>query len=228
MPFNVEVILPCFKRPEYTYACIEALEKAQDYDNVLFHLVDDCSEDGTDEILNQANLNKIVTINKENIGLRNILLNFLSTVKPDTKYIAKVDNDVLMPVNWLNNLMKIMSANKVGILSPNVYPSNAADRLGEPDIENKGYMVANHVGGLWFMRRDLITDVDFERYENVRGINGAFEILNQIILDKDPEIGWVPSITADDIGHWSGTHPLCLKTDEHRDYYAYVNRKVSW
>lgn len=228
MPFNVEVILPCFKRPEYTHACIEALEKAQDYNNVLFHLIDDCSEDGTDEILRQSNLEKKVIINEQNIGLRNNIINFLASVDPETKYIAKIDNDVLMPKDWLNKLIKIMSSNNVDILSPNVFPSNAADKLGEPDKENKGYMVAHHVGGLWFMRKSIINGVSFERYDKIRGINGAFEVLNQIILDKEPTLGWVPSVVADDIGHWSGTHPLCLKTDEHRDYYAFINRRVSW
>lgn len=228
MPFDVEVILPCFKRPEYTYTCIEALEQAQKYDNVFFHLWDDCSEDGTDEILNQANLEKRVVVNKKNAGLRNILISFLSLTSHNTKYIAKIDNDVLMPKNWLNDIISIMEKSDVDILSPNVSPSNAAESLGEPDVEGKGYMRANHVGGLWVMKRSLINGMDFEKYENVRGINGAFEILNQIILEKEPKVGWVHNVVAQDIGHWSGTHPLCIKSEDHRNYYAYVNRKVSW
>lgn len=228
MPYDVEVILPCFKRPEYTYACIEALEQAQKYENVLFHLYDDCSEDGTDEILNQADLNKVVTVNCKNFGLRNILIDFIGKVHPNTKYIAKVDNDVMMPKDWLNNLMAIINSHDVNILSPNVSPSNAAEHLGEPDLDNKGFMYSHHVGGLWFMQRNMLDGMSFERYDAVKGINGAFEILNQIILEKEPKVGWVPSVVAQDIGHWSGTHPLCIKSEEHRDYYAYVNRKVSW
>lgn len=228
MPFDVEVIVPCFKRPEYAYACIEALEQAQKYENVKFHLYDDFSDDGTDEILSQADLDKNVTINAKNFGLRNILIDFIGKVEPTTRYIAKVDNDVMMPKNWLNDLMAIMERNDVDILSPNVCPSNAAEHLGEPDLDNKGFMYSHHVGGLWFMKRRLLDDMTFERYDAVNGINGAFEILNQIILEKEPKVGWVPSVVAQDIGHWSGTHPLCIKSEEHRDYYAYVKRKVSW
>lgn len=228
MPFEVEVIVPCFKRPEYTFNCIKALEEAQTYDNVLFNLWDDGSDDETSKILENSTLNKRVVIAKQNMGLRNILIEFLSLVSNQTKYIAKVDNDVMMPENWLRDLLALMKSNPVDILSPNVFPSNAAEKLGEPDLEGKGYMTSHHVGGLWFMKREIIDGLSFEVYPRVKGINGAFEILNQIILDKDPTIGWAYNIVAQDIGHWSGIHPLCIKSDEHRDYYAYINRKVSW
>lgn len=228
MPFEVEVIVPCFKRPEYTYACIEGLESAQKYNDVIFHLYDDNSEDGTDEILNQSDLNKIVIVNKKNEGLRNIIIDFMKNVSPDTKYIAKVDNDVVMPEGWLNSMIEIMEKNDVDILSPNVYPSNAAEKLGEKDVDGKGYMEASHVGGLWFMKRSMIDGMDFERYDNLRGINGGFEILKQIIMEKEPKIGWVNSVVAQDIGHWSGNHPMCIKSEDHRSYYAFINRKVSW
>jgi hypothetical protein len=89
-------------------------------------------------------------------------------------------------------------------------------------------MRSSHVGGLWFMRRKLVEDITFERYEASLGIRGAFEVLNQIIMDKEPVIGWVPSVVVQDIGHWSGTHPLCLKSEEHRDYYANIGRRISW
>jgi len=83
------------------------------------------------------------------VGLRNILIDFVGKVHPDTKYIDKVDNDVMMPKDWLNNFIAIISRHDVNILSPNVSPSNAAEHLGEPDLDNKGFMYSHHVGGLW-------------------------------------------------------------------------------
>jgi len=223
MPFKVEVLLPAYRRPEYTTLCIKALEEAQTYDNVLFHLWDDGSADGTEEILRQSSLNKRVVVNPENMGLRNVLINFIEMASAD--YICVVGNDWLMPKNWLNDMLYVMENSDADILSPNVLPSNAAFKYGRD--EGKLYRPSEIVGGLWFMKRSMVDGMDFTRYR-INGIKGAFEILNQIILDKDPKIGWVPNVTVEDIGHWSGTHEKHIKSDAHREYSANIGRRVSW
>ena len=227
MPFNVEILVPCYKRPEYTAMCIKALESAQEYKDCFFHLWDDGSNDGTDEILRSAKLNKRVVVNEKNRGLRNILINFLELTSKSSKFITVVGNDCLMPKNWLNDMLKVFENSDADILSPDVAPSHAALKLGRPD-DGRGYMPSDYVGGLWFMKRSLIDGMKFERYENLKGIKGAFEILNQIIMEKEPKIGWVPSIVVEDVGHWSGEHPLCIKSAEHKDYYQTVGRRTSW
>lgn len=229
MRFKTEVLVPCYKRPEYTHQCILALQDSQGYENVLFHLWDDGSKDGTKEILEASILNKRVVVNEENMGLRNILINFIELSNSDTEYICVVGNDCLMPPNWMAMMLAVFEKNpEVDILSPDVFPSHAAHRLGKPDVEERGYMPSKYVGGLWFMKRALVDGVSYERYKNVSGIHGAFEILNQIILEKEPRIGWVPTVIVQDIGHWSGTHPNCIHSEAHRDYYAEIRRKISW
>ena len=228
MSFKVECLVPCYKRPEYTHQCIKALEEST-YNNALFHLWDDGSNDGTKEILRQSSLNKRVVMNFENRGLRNVLINFIELTQRTTEFICVVGNDCLMPKNWMNDILAVFEKNpEVDILSPDVFPSHAALRMGEPDTEGKGYMRSSHVGGLWFMRRKLVDGMSFERYDASLGIRGAFEILNQIILEKEPKIGWVPSVVVQDIGHWSGSHPLAIKTDEYKQYYAEIGRRVSF
>ena len=44
---SIDVLVPCYKRPEYTKMCLEALEKNTKYHNVTFYLVDDGSQDDT-------------------------------------------------------------------------------------------------------------------------------------------------------------------------------------
>jgi glycosyltransferase involved in cell wall biosynthesis len=223
MPFKVEVLCPCYKRPEYTRLCMKALEEAQTYDNVLFHLWDDGSCDSTEEILRQSSLNKRVVVNPENMGLRNVLINFIEMASAE--YICVVGNDCLMPKNWMNDMLHVMENSDADILSPNVLPSNAAFKYGRD--EGLLYRPSEIVGGLWFMKRSMAEGMDFTRYR-INGIKGAFEILNQIILDKDPKIGWVPNVTVEDIGHWSGTHEKHIKSDAHREYSANIGRRVSW
>src|SRR5690348_13129305 len=89
---NAIVVVPCFKRPEYTLKCVKALESAQSYKDVLFYLVDDGSCDGTKEILESAQLHKRVVVNESSSGLRNVLLDFFNEAKK-FQYMVKIDND---------------------------------------------------------------------------------------------------------------------------------------
>lgn len=229
--YKVAVIVPCYKRPEYTKKCIASLEQTN-YPEVKFYLYDDGSLDSTEKILAESNLpNKVLFVNKENVGLRNIVIDFMKQAQESLKeydFIAKVDNDCVVPENWLVNILSVFEKNPdVDILSPNVYPSNAAFKLGKDDKENKGYREARTVGGLWVMKRKLIDGLNFESI-NTNGIVGAYNILDQIILETDPKIGWVDKVTVQDLGHWSGNHPENIKSIEHETYYREVGRKIAW
>jgi len=205
--------------------CIKELEKAQSYPDTIFHLWDDCSQDETSSILNESTLPKVVHVNEVNMGLRDILISFIKQSKSD--FLSVVGNDCLMPPNWLKDILTAFETTKADILSPNVFPSNAAFTHGREDKDNLGYRPSRIVGGLWTMRRSMVEGVHFEDYK-VSGITGAFNILSQIITEKEPKIGWLPNITVQDMGYWGGNHPLHIKSDEHREYSAAVNRKVSW
>jgi len=223
--------VPCYKRPEYTAKCIKALEIAQRYRNVLFVLWDDGSNDGTTKILEEAKLEKkLVCSSKTNEGLRNILINFIVDPCRVEGYgidiMGVMGNDCAVPKNWLNDILDIFQKTDVQILSPNVFPSGAAYKYGQAD-SGLGYMPSKIVGGLWFMYTLLAMNTNFERH-NVKGITGAFNILKQIVIEKDPKIGWAPDIVVQDMGHWSGAHPEHIKDKEHFKYYQEVGRKVSW
>jgi glycosyltransferase involved in cell wall biosynthesis len=210
---------------------MDALEKVHVTPHTRFWLWDDFSEDGTLEILNKANLqNKIVISNKHNMGLRNILINFFSDFRiknSNVDFIAKMDNDCVAPENWLFDILEIFEKSDPDILSPNVIPSNAAYKLGEDDTEGKGYRRASTVGGLWVMKAGMIDDINFEQHD-ILGIKGAYNLLYQIMINKDPVVGWVPSVEVQDIGHYSGMHPLHIKSEEHAEYSREVGRGTAW
>lgn len=219
------VLVPCYKRPEYTQLCIQALEKAQDYHDVEFVLVDDGSNDETGSILHGANLPFQMIERKESAGLRATIMEFFELSK-GAEYIAKIDNDCLVPANWLTKLLFFLEAGHADMVSPNVFPSNAAFKLGkETDI--KDFRSASFVGGLWCMRRSLLDDISFEKLKTC-GITGAFPLLQRIIVEKDPKIGWVTSVTVEDVGHYSGKHPQHIKSEAHLEYSQEVGRSVSW
>ena len=154
---KIAVLLPAYKRLEYTRKCLSALEGAQEYKNVDFFLFDDGSNDDTSELMALFILPKQVFRNPTNVGLREVILDFFELTK-DYDLLAKMDNDCAVPKNWLNELVKVFETSDVDILSPNVYPSNAAFTYGKQDTENKGYRPAEIVGGLWVMKRELVED----------------------------------------------------------------------
>jgi hypothetical protein len=77
------------------------------------------------------------------------------------------------------------------------------------------------------MKSSLISGIDFESTKTV-GIKGAWQLLNQILLEKEPRVAWLPNITVQDIGHWSGAHPLAIKNKDYEEYSAMVGRRIAW
>ena len=104
-----------------------------------------------------------------------------------------------------------MENSDADILSPNVLPSNAAFKIGSDPENGEPYRPSQYVGGLWFMKKNLIKDIFFEIHD-LLGITGAWSLLDQIIIEKDPKIGWLSAVTCQDMGHWSGRHPDHIKT----------------
>lgn len=226
---RVAVLVPCYKRPEYTEKCIKALEKAQDYKETDFYLYDDGSNDTTSEILSSSKLpNKVVTIHPENVGLRNTIIEFFNAVELlGYDLLVKMDNDCAVPPNWLQDLISKFQNTNAEILSPNILPSNAAFKYGSDDKGGLGYRPSSLVGGLWAMKKSMIDGIDFESF-SIDGIRGAFHLLNQIIMEKEPRIGWASDITVQDMGHWTGDHPEHIKSEDHYIYSIQIGRPVAW
>jgi len=228
MPWRTAILVPCYRRPEYTAKCLKALEGAQAYPQATFLLVDDGSGDGTDQLLLGASLPKEVIVRDGNLGLRATLIEFIAwALEHSVDLLGVIGNDCLMPAGWLDQLESAFETTDADILSPNVLPSNAAYIYGAEDVRHRGYRPARIVGGLWFMRRAVAEAVTFEPAA-LRGISGAMNVLHRIILEKEPKVGWLPEIAVQDLGHWSGEHPDHIKSEAHRAYASEVGRRIAW
>lgn len=227
---SVLVVIPCYKRPEYTARCLDSILKAQEYgEEVTFLLIDDGSQDGTAQLLRDFPFKKVTWISETNHGLRRVLVDvFKYAQESGFYYIVKMDNDCKVPKNWLSDIISSLETGLVDIVSPNVNPSNAAYTYGKKEEPNEpGLRRSKIVGGLWAMPVSLLSGLDFEAHE-VGGIKGAFHLLNQIILEKEPRVAWLPHVIVQDIGHWSGEHPEHISSKEHRDYSIEVGRNIAW
>jgi hypothetical protein len=204
---KIAFFMSFYKRPEYTELCMKSIKDSQEYVNTDFYIVED---------------------DNPNVGLRNRIIDFFEVIK-DKGYdiLIKMDSDCMVPRNYVNDMVKVLTSTDADILSPNVIPSNAAFTYGREDLENKGYRPAEIVGGLWCMKADLIKDMYFERHPTT-GLMGAISILKQICVEKEPKIGWVADVTVEDVGHWSGKHQLHIKSKEHETYSKEAGRQIAW
>ncbi len=204
---KIAVFMSHYKRPEYTKIALDNLENAQEYKNTDFYIVDD---------------------NNPNYGLRDRIIDFFDNVRgKGYDLLCKVDNDCVVPKNWLNKVVDVFSKTDADILSPNVMPSNAAFTYGQDDTEGKGYRPSEIVGGLWCMKSECIDGLEFTKY-GTNGLVGAISILKQIVTEKDLNIGWIPDLIVEDVGHWSGIHKDHIKSREHFEYSLEVSREVAW
>lgn len=225
---TLAVLVPCYKRKEYTQMCVDAINKLRLPCSVRWILWDDGSNDDTKDILETVKWdNKLVVSMAENVGLRKVIQSFFHETKPVPDFYAKIDNDCIVPENYFIDMLQKFASTDADILSPNVFPSNAAEHYGKPDTEKKGYRPSKIVGGLWMMTSEMVDGVDFD-WHDVVGIKGATNILYQIVLEKEPNIGWVEEVVVQDVGHWSGKHPDNIKSFEHYDYYREIGRETAW
>lgn len=208
--------------------CLERLASAQNYENTQFYLVDDGSQDGTYEFMQKFPHPSVVIHHPESFGLRNTIIEFFQHVREvQPTYISKVDNDCLVPDNWLNDLTRILEEAHADIISPNVSETNAAYKYGVTKNRRGDFIPSKIVGGVWTMKPSMLDGLYFEK-TGTNGIRGAFNIINQITAEKDPVIGWTDAVTFEDVGHLGGTHPLHIKSEDHRLYSAEVGRPISW
>lgn len=225
---KIAILIPSYKRHEYLVHCLRRMDKAQKYYNTTFYIVSD--GDGITisdiELIGFNQQYKLIQ-HPYNLGLRHTILEFFdNALKDDVDFIVKMDNDCLVPDNWMNDILKVFDDTDVDILSPNVRPSNAARFYGKV-VHGLPYLPADIIGGLWFMRSSMIKGIAFNDYQ-VQGLVGAIPILRQIIAENKPKVGWLENVVVDDMGHWSGSHPQCIKSKEHEEYYSEVGRKISW
>src|SRR3990167_2649721 len=158
---KIAVLIPCFLRPEYTEKCLESVFN-QEYQDTTFYLVD---EGGNEAILRKyARPQDIIIVHESPIGLRNTIIEFFAWVKTkDFDYISKIDNDCLVPKNWLPDILSLMESTFLDILSPNTSETQAAFKYGKDDTYGFGFRPSNFVGGLWTMRTHITDNIFLER-----------------------------------------------------------------
>ena len=116
----IPILYTTYNRIEFTKESLPKLFKNTNSD-VLFIIIDTGSTDGTIEYLHNylkiISNKKYLLFLKKDMTLTKAMSFFFNIIKNyDFEYAAKVDNDTIVPLSWLDNLLDAAKNNKIDIL----------------------------------------------------------------------------------------------------------------
>ena len=115
----MKILLITFNRLDFTIKALKTLEKNTDSAEIV--VIDNGSTDGTQKWLTvwkeankESKINRII-FNEKNIGVAGAMNQFLELTK-DEEFVAKVDNDTIVPENWFEDLLKEIKEHNLDII----------------------------------------------------------------------------------------------------------------
>jgi len=116
---KIPILYTTYNRLKYTKITLPALiENTGDIGSVF--IIDNNSTDGTREFLEKINVGasivEKVIFNEKNIGVSGAMNQFFDIIPNNSEYFAKVDNDTIVPANWLETLLSALKVGGVDII----------------------------------------------------------------------------------------------------------------
>ena len=126
---DVSIIIPVFNQLEYTHACLASLQAVQEQPRFEVIVVDDCSTDGTREVITQIP-GVVYLRNDSNSGFIASCNTGAKTARG--KYLVFLNNDTLVKPGWLTALLDTFKEERrAGIVgSKLLYPDGRLQEAG--------------------------------------------------------------------------------------------------
>ena len=172
---DISVIIPCYNAAGYIERCLEALE-AQTFRKFEVILVDDCSTDGTSEVVDQLikKYSYSIKIIKNGNNLGPSLARRNGIMEAKAEYIAFCDSDDYYDADYLSEMYAATEEKKNDVVFCNCYSvySNG-DRIKHNVVshirnEDKRSVIATAPHSLCCMliRRSLFRSIEFPMIRN--------------------------------------------------------------
>lgn len=206
---KVDVIYMARNRLEFTRISLSWLLHTLDVDYVgSLILVDDGSEDGTDEYLlhmKEFVFSQLVPTQFLSVQNKSMSLSLRDALKLSTTDIfCKLDNDYcILEKGWLKRMVVVLRRTPtlccLGATNPRIRSMEKTIRKDEAGLLIKqGYLDTSRIGGIGLFRRDMFNHIlDTPKYAQLEGTSGYSGIALAQTMDKRRK-GWiVPSFKAE-------------------------------
>ena len=157
---RIPILFLTYNRLDYTKKSLKCLLDNTPGNEII--VFDNCSTDGTQEWLRGLKSRRLKIIyNNENIGIAGAMNEFFKMTK-NKEYVAKVDNDTLIPKEWLETLVAMSEHYKVDVLQPKHHILNRRYKTFDDWMrELKGdhrIRFSDYVGGSGILIRRALID----------------------------------------------------------------------
>ena len=179
---NIPIIILNWNGWIDTHECLEALLQ-QSIQNFVVYLVDNGSEDGSQENLKKfygKNPKIKLILNRENLGFtkgNNLILSTYILPNPTYQYAILLNNDAVPTSTWLENLIQSAKKNDAAMVS-----SKMVDYYEPDKMDNAGHMMLNTGEILPIGHGELISQYD-RGFENMDPCAGAGLYTTKMLKD---------------------------------------------
>ena len=114
---DIPVLFTTYNRLKYTKKSLPALlDNTRGYGEI--YIIDNNSTDGTVEYLKSLSdpAIKVIKYNDTNKGVAGAMNQFFNIIKDKHEYFAKVDNDTIVPKNWLFDMVSVLEFEDVDFI----------------------------------------------------------------------------------------------------------------
>jgi glycosyltransferase involved in cell wall biosynthesis len=218
---DIRVLFTTYNRLEFTKKSLNSLIGSNCGEILIF---DNGSTDGTQEWLKTLESKKVMVVqNTENIGVAGAMNYFFENTSNEI-YVAKIDNDTVVPVDWLDKLLASAINCRLDIVQAKHSIMRQSHVSGdfdtwmktlETDAAYKNIHYSSHVGGTAILIRRAIID---ERLESKWVLGGWDKFQSEhselrIAFDSSVEVALLDTESGAQIH------------DNNRQYYKETKRK---
>jgi glycosyltransferase involved in cell wall biosynthesis len=178
---DIHIIYLTFNRLELTKQSLPALLNSDPNIDYKVYIVDNASKDGTIEYLNKLDHPKIggISYNDINKGISPVTNKFWSETR--ATYIGKIDNDLVVPPNWIGDIMLRQENAVKDKMGPVTFYHWIDEWADDINLDNAPIVTlsngsrilrSTHTGGNYIFHRYLLDKLG--KVDEVQGLKGGF------------------------------------------------------
>ncbi len=178
---QVSLIIPCYRSSDDLGGCLESLREAGDLCTAEVIVVDDCSNDGTPEMVERDYPEVGVVRRSSNGGFARAVNTGIACVSQESEFIALLNSDATVEPGWLDSAIAVIRRDeRVGAVAPRIVHHENPSLI---ESAGQAYTIAG-----WAYRRGHGERFGppFDEVRPVLGPTGCAAVFRRRALDEQP------------------------------------------